>query len=95
MMAFINEQYSQGFLAGGMLGYVMDGKTNGAWNGLEQRIELQRTPLKLIDSSKLIQSALSRALANAMANTYLRETEHDLSTRRMRLFHLLLPVNVQ
>ncbi len=40
MMAFINEQYSKGFLAGGMLGYVMDGKANGAWSGLEKRIEL-------------------------------------------------------
>jgi hypothetical protein len=94
MMAFINGQYSQGFLAGGMLGYVMDGKTEGAWNGLEQRIEVQRTPLKLIASSKLVQSALSKAIANAMANTRLGETEHDLDTHHMRLFHLLLPVNI-
>ena len=94
MMAFINGQYSQGLLAGGMLGYVMDGKADGAWSGLEQRIELQRAPLKLIDSSKLVQSALSRAIANALANTHLGETEHDLDTHHMRLFHLLLPVNV-
>jgi hypothetical protein len=93
MMAFINGQYSQGFLAGGMLGYVMDGKADGAWRGLEQRIELQRTPLKLIASSKLVQSALSRAVANAMDGTHLGETEHDLTTHHFRLFHLLLPVN--
>ena len=93
MMAFINGQYSKGFLAGGMLGYVMDGKADGAWSGLEQRIELQRTPLKLIDSSKLIQSVLSKAIANAMEGTYLGETEHDLDTHILRLFHLLLPVN--
>jgi hypothetical protein len=94
MMAFINGQYSQGFLAGGMLGYVMDGKTDGAWSGLEHRIELQRAPLKLIDSSKLVQSVLSKAIANAMDGTHLGETEHDLDTHHMRLFHLLLPVNV-
>lgn len=94
MMAFINEHYSQGFLAGGMLGYVMDGKTDGAWNGLEQRIEVQRTPLKLIASSRLIQSTLSKAIASGMANARLGETVHDLNTRHLRLFHLLLPVNV-
>jgi hypothetical protein len=77
-----------------MLGYVMDGETGGAWRGLEQRIELQRTPLKLIKSSKLVQSILSRAIANAMATTHLGETQHDLGTHRMRLFHLLLPVNL-
>jgi hypothetical protein len=93
MMAFINGQYSQGFSAGGMLGYVMDGKTDGAWSGLEQRIEVQRAPLKLVDSSTLLKSPLSSAIANAMATTHLGETEHDLDTH-MRLFHLLLPVNV-
>ena len=93
MMAFINGQYSRGFLAGGMLGYVMDGKADGAWSGLEQRIELQRTPLKLIDSSKLVKSALSNAISNAMDGTHLGETKHDLDTHHLRLFHLLLPVN--
>src|SRR5262249_54355884 len=69
MMAFINGQYASGFPAGGMLGYVMDGKTNSAWSGLEQRIEVQRVALKLIKGSKLVQSVLSRAIENSMANT--------------------------
>lgn len=60
----------------------------------EQRIELQRAPLKLIESSKLVQSVLSRAAASAMASTHLGETEQNLDTHHMRLFHLLLPVNV-
>jgi hypothetical protein len=93
MMAFINGQYSKGFLAGGMLGYVMDGKVDSAWSGLEQGVELRRTPLKLIDSSKLVKSVLSNAIANAMDGTHLGETEHDLDTHHLRLFHLLLPVN--
>jgi hypothetical protein len=71
----------------------MDGKTDGAWSGLEQRIELQRKPLKLIDSSKLVKSALSNAISNAMDGTHLEETEHDLNTHHLRLLHLLLPVN--
>jgi hypothetical protein len=94
MMAFINGQYSRGFSAGGMLGYVMNGNTGGAWGGLEQRIELQRTPLRLVDHSTLVQSALSRAIVNAMANTQLGETKHNLGTHNMRIFHLLLPINV-
>jgi hypothetical protein len=94
MMAFINGQYSGGFFAGGMLGYVMDGKADGAWSGLEQRIELQREPLKLIDSSKLVASALSKAVSNnTIDGTRLGETEHYLDTHHLRLFHLLLPIN--
>ena len=57
----------------------MDGKADGAWSGLEQRIELQRAPLKLIDSSKLVRSALSRAMANAMANTHLERPSMALA----------------
>ncbi len=94
MMAFINGQYSRGLSAGGMLGYIMNGNTDGAWGGLEQRIELQRTPLKLIERSSLVQSVLSKALEHAMTDTRLGETEHDLGTHHVRLFHLLLPINV-
>jgi hypothetical protein len=94
MMAFINGQYSQGFRAGGMLGYVMDGNADSAWSGLERRIELQRAPLRLIDGSKLVKSALSKATTNAMDGTHLGETEHALDTHHLRLFHLLLPLNI-
>jgi len=93
MMAFISGHYSKGLLAGGMLGYVMDGKTDSAWSGLEQHIELRRAPLKLIDSSKFVKSALSKAIANAMDGTHLGETEHDLDTHHLRLLHFLLPVS--
>jgi hypothetical protein len=92
MMAFIVGQYSKGLPAGGMLGYVMDGKSDEAWNGLERRIDFRRKPLKLIKSSKLVMSSLSRTIANAMQGTHLGETEHDLESHRLRLFHLLLPV---
>jgi hypothetical protein len=93
MMAFIEGQYSNGFLAGGMLGYVMDGKTDTAWNGLEKRIDAQRSPLKLARGSKLSKSALSKAIGKGMKGSCLGETDHDLKTRHLRLFHLLLPVS--
>jgi len=94
MMAFINGQYSEGSLAGGMLGYVMDGKVNAAWTGLEQRIELQRIPLRLIDRSKLAASIHSRVVSKAKTGTRLGETQHDLNTHHLRLFHLLLPLDL-
>jgi hypothetical protein len=92
MMAFIEGQYSKGLLAGGMLGYVMDGKADAALSGLEKRIDAQRNPLKLAGSSSLAKSGLSKAIAKGIGGTQLAETEHDLTTHRLRLFHLLLPV---
>jgi hypothetical protein len=92
MMAFIEGQYSKGHLAGGMLGYVMDKKTDKAWTGLESRIEAKRTPLKLVQGSKLTRSALSKAIAKGMKGIHLGETKHGLGTHELRLFHLLVPV---
>ncbi len=92
MMAFIEGQYCKGLPAAGMLGYIMDGDSDKAWNGLEKRIDLRRKQLKLIKSSKLVKSSLSTAVDSAMKGTRLGETEHDLKSNYLRLFHLLLPV---
>jgi len=92
MMAFIEGQYSKGLLAGGMLGYVMDGKAETAWIGLDKRIDAQRNPLKLAASNRLTKSGLSNAIAKGIDGTHLGETEHDLATHHLRLFHLLLPI---
>ena len=92
MMAFIEGQYAKTFPAGGMLAYIMDGKSDTAWNGLGHHIESQRRPLKLSDKSEFTKSTLSKVLAKAMTGSHLGETEHDLDTNHLRLFHLLLPV---
>jgi hypothetical protein len=92
MIAFIEGQYSEGLPAGGMLGYVMDGDTDKAWVGLGNRIQVRRTPLRLLDTSKLVKSSLARAAASGTTGTQLGETEHDLGSHHLRLFHLLLPV---
>jgi hypothetical protein len=92
MMAFVEGQYSKKFPAGGMLGYVMDGKSDDAWAGLGRQIESQRTALKLSATCTFAKSTLSRVLAKAMDGSHLGETEHDLETHHLRLFHLLLPV---
>lgn len=92
MMAFVDGYYSQGLEACGMLGYIMDGKSDVAWTGLGRAIEDRRLPLKLVASSKLAESTLSRAIAKGVKGTRLGETQHDLSSYRLRLFHLLLPI---
>jgi hypothetical protein len=94
MKAFISGQYSNGCPAGGMLGYIMDGKVDVAWSGLQKCIDAQRRSLKLIDKSRLVKSALSKAIADVSEGIHLGETAHDLQTRQLRLFHLLLPVKL-
>ena len=92
MMAFLEGEYSKGIAVGGMLGYVMDSKCDVAWTGLVQNIDLQKITLKLIPGSSLVKSNLSEDVANGVNGAHLGETEHDLQTHHLRLFHLLLPV---
>ena len=92
MMAFVDGQYSSGLPAGGMLSYVMDGRSSEARIGLEKRVEKQRKPLILRASATFAQSTLSGAVLVKAPGAYLAETEHDLKTHHLRLFHLLLPV---
>lgn len=92
MMAFVQGYYSKGLPACGMLSYVMDGRSSSAWAGLARLIEVHRKPLKLVDTCQLSRSILSEAIANGLKGTHLGETEHDLETYHLRLFHLLLPV---
>jgi hypothetical protein len=70
----------------------MDGKSDKAFSGLKKRIESHRTALKLVTGSEFVESDLPYTATNAMTGTHLAETEHDLQTHRLRLFHLVLPV---
>lgn len=92
MMAFVQGYYSKGLQACGMLGYIMDGKSDVAWGGLGQVIEGRRKPLRLAKNCRLAESILSKAVANGIEGTHLGETEHELGSHNLRLFHLLLPV---
>lgn len=95
MGAFITGQYSKGLPAAGMLGYVMDGNTGKAWTGLAGRIETKRGALRLQVASEFAESPLKHHVASGLSNTRLGETQHDLSSHALRLFHLLLPVKRQ
>jgi hypothetical protein len=90
LMAFIEQQYSPGFPAAGMLAYVMDGDNDKAWRGLEKRIFSQRDALCVL--SALNPSDLTSALDACVSGTRLGETMHNLQTHILRVFHLLLPV---
>jgi hypothetical protein len=92
MMAFIGGYYSKRLPACGMLGYVMDNKPARAWTGLEKRIEARRNQLRLVTGSRFARSILSTTNLSDLRGAYLGETEHDLGSHRLRLFHLLLPV---
>jgi hypothetical protein len=72
MMTFVEGYYSKGLPSGGMLGYVMDGRSDRAWSGLKQRIEVQRKPLRLLDNSELNRSTLSGAIANGLDGMHFR-----------------------
>ncbi len=93
MMAFVEGQYSNNLPAGGMLGYVMDGKSDDAWNGIGKQIESQRMALKLSAACTFAKSTLERVLEKGVKGSLLGETDHDLGTHHLRLFHLLLPVH--
>ena len=94
MTAFVEGPYSKNLPVGGMLGYVMDGDTGKAWDGLAARIEDRRDALCLSVDSKLSESPLAHTVGKGMAGTWLGETLHDLKTHSLRLFHLLLPLKV-
>jgi hypothetical protein len=91
MMAFLVEQYSEGLPAAGMLAYVMDGKTDKAWEGLAKRIEARRKNLQLMKGTIFARSSLSKAVSGT-PGAHLGETEHSFNKRRLRILHLILPV---
>lgn len=89
---FIEGQYSTGLPAAGMLAYVMDGNTEKAWTGLAARIETKRDDLCLVLATKFTESLLQHHIKSGFPNTRLGETQHNLTSHTLRLFHLLLPV---
>lgn len=92
MGALVAGQYSKSLPAAGMLGYVMDGNTEKAWTGLAARIEAKRDDLCLLAASQFIESPLKHHAESGLSNSRLGETQHDLFSHALRLFHLLLPV---
>jgi hypothetical protein len=75
-----------------MLGYVMDGRSQDAVNGLQTKIEDKKAELKLSPGTSLGSSGLAQLAPTALSGTFLRETSHQLSTHTLRMLHLIVPV---
>ena len=93
MMAFVDQTYSKGFTASGMLGYVMDGRSPLAVTGLGTKIDEKKIDLKLSPNTSFGLSGLAQLPPTAVSGTFLRETSHLLSTHTLRMLHLIVPVD--
>ncbi len=91
MEAYVLGQYSEGFPAAGMLGYVMDGQTAVAWEGLKASIETRREQLRMRSSGTLMISPLKTSQGISMPLSLLGKTLHHLAGRTLELLHLILP----
>lgn len=91
MGAYLLGQYSAGFPAAGMLGYVMDGRTIEAEAGLQAAILKKSVTLKLPVVTNPFSSSLSASSIHITSPCNLFESIHQLADRLLRVFHLLLP----
>lgn len=85
MMCFITGKYSEGLNHGGMIAYVMDGKTNEAISQVEKSVHKNKTKLCLSADTCLITSTL-------LNNEIIKETSHELNTRKFTIHHIFLAI---
>jgi len=86
MMCFITGKYSEGLPCGGMIGYVMDGKTEKAILSVGKIIKNKRLALKLAKDTGLERSSVMGDSQNV------RETRHILNERKFTIHHIFLAV---
>jgi hypothetical protein len=86
MMRFVESQYSPEQETGGMLGYVMDGQTDAAIEAVERALRARCAALKMDAPGGLAVSTLRPE------QEVVKETVHQLGSRRFLLHHVLLAV---
>ncbi len=85
MMRFVDGRYGGSVIQGGMIGYVLDGRTSHAISRVGKNIDSRRTLLRLTAGPSLQPSTVRPA------NTFVRETMHVLPDSRVfRLHHIFL-----
>ena len=85
MSRFVTGQYAKAVPHGGMIGYVLDGRTNDAMRLVEKNIDARATDL-CMNKPAILDHSRFRPSAN-----HIRETNHNLpSSRRFTLHHLFL-----
>ena len=85
-MCFVNGKYSESVTNAGMIGYVMDGKTEEAVISLEKLIKSKITDLRLVKDTGLELSSIITGSKNV------RETRHNLIERNFTIHHIFLAV---
>ncbi|MBT3295425.1 MAG: hypothetical protein HN919_08300 [Verrucomicrobia bacterium] len=86
MMCFVTSKYSASQRAGAMLGYVFDGDTGRARDGISKAIDSNRKKLKLAGKNGLIQSGIVQRAERV------DETRHQFGHRPFTIYHLLVSV---
>ncbi len=87
MMCFVTGKYSSNVKHGGMIGYIMDGKTTSAITSVTKLINKKRSDLKLSLGSSLDASSIMAKHPN------IKETRHNLLNRKeFTIHHVFLPV---
>lgn len=85
MMSFVTGKYSGSVTSGGMIGYVMDGKTDKAIISVGSLIKKKGSALKLVKDSGLRTSSI-------IACPEVKETRHILSKKSFAIHHVFLAV---
>jgi hypothetical protein len=83
-MCFITGKYSKGLPAGGMIGYVLDGKVNKAIASVKKNIDKKYHDLCLKTNTSLDQLSL-------LNQSNLRETNHVLERQDFTIHHIFCP----
>jgi hypothetical protein len=81
-----NPQYAIGLKQGGMIGYVMNGKIDGAITAVNKQIK---------DHYKDLQMKPSKGLnpSSRLPNDLTRESLHHLPDREFAIHHVFLPIS--
>jgi len=86
MMRFITGKYGKGLTLGGMIGYIMDGNLSAAVPAVKKTIDKNREDLRLAFGSSLTSSSMMPK------ERTVKETNHDLATRKFAIYHVFLAV---
>ena len=86
MFRYLTGQYATDLGKGGMLGYVMDGKTNQAIDDVRRAIEQRRSDLHMAKDDTL-------GPCSTLSSRQVRQTLHNYGPdNRFLLYHVFLPI---
>ena len=84
MMRFVSSQYAGHLQDGGMIGYVLDGRTSTAISAVEKSVQDNQRELQMRAPAEIGRSSLRPR------DPRIRETRHQLTRGPFRIHHLFL-----